>query len=150
MKTRNPSYDRTGAGGQTLVEFALILFLLLAMLFGITEFGRAWYYSNALTNGVRAGARYAATIDNNTSFENKVRNYTMGQITSVIPRDNLSVDVVPMNSAAPPVVISSDELATGDTVTVFANYSFVVLTGSIVPAFSGTKGMRRQATMRYE
>lgn len=140
MKTGVITHTKLGLKGQTIVEFALILFLLLAMLFGITEFGRAWYYSNALTNGVRAGARYAATLSNSTSYEDKVRNYTMGQITTVIPRDSLTVSV------APPFT----NISSGTPVTVFANYSFVVLTGSIVPAFSGTKGMTRQATMRHE
>jgi len=140
VKTGVITYTKLGRKGQTIVEFALILFLLLAMLFGITEFGRAWYFSNALTNGVRAGSRYAATLSNNTSYENKVRNYTMGQITSVIPIDSLAVTVAPAFTG----------VTSGTPVTVTASYDFVVLTGSIVPFFSGTKVMTRQATMRHE
>lgn len=142
MKTTNSSYDRTGAEGQTLVEFALILFLLLTVLFGITEFGRAWYYSNALTNGVREGARLAATLDTDASYVDNVSNYTFAQITSVIPGDKLTgVTVNPPDFA---------NISTGTPVTVTATYDFEVLTGSIVPHFSGTKQITRQATMRYE
>jgi Flp pilus assembly protein TadG len=44
--------------GSVLVELALLLFPLLLLVFGITEFGRAVYQYNALAKGVRDGARY--------------------------------------------------------------------------------------------
>lgn len=46
--------------GQALVELALLLPLLLLIVFGITEFGRAFYIKNALTNAAREGARRAS------------------------------------------------------------------------------------------
>jgi Flp pilus assembly protein TadG len=46
--------------GQTLIETALVLFLLLLILLGITEFSRAWYAKNSLKNAARSGARVAA------------------------------------------------------------------------------------------
>jgi Flp pilus assembly protein TadG len=136
--------------GQTLVEFALILLLLLTLLFGITEFGRAWYFSNALTNGVRDGARYAATLSNTTSFTAKVKTFTTSQVKEAIPQDNLQVFVTAVdknNADKSPV---DNNLVAGDAVTVTVTYDFEVLTGSIVPFFSGTKTLTRQATMRYE
>jgi Flp pilus assembly protein TadG len=45
--------------GQTLIETALILFILLLILLGISEFARAWYTKNSLKNAVRSGARVA-------------------------------------------------------------------------------------------
>ena len=44
-----------------MVEFALILPLLLAMTFVVTEFGRALLQYNTLTKSVREGARYLST-----------------------------------------------------------------------------------------
>jgi Flp pilus assembly protein TadG len=44
--------------GAVLVELALLLFPLLLLVFGITEFGRAVYQYNALAKAVRDGARY--------------------------------------------------------------------------------------------
>lgn len=44
--------------GAVLVELALVLLPLLVLVFGITEFGRAVYQYNALTKGVRDGARH--------------------------------------------------------------------------------------------
>ena len=45
--------------GQSVIEFALVLPLLLLVLFGITEFGRAWATQNVLTSAAREGARIA-------------------------------------------------------------------------------------------
>ena len=45
--------------GQSVVEFALVFPLLLLVLFGITEFGRAWATQNVLTSAAREGARLA-------------------------------------------------------------------------------------------
>jgi hypothetical protein len=46
--------------GQAMVELALLLPLLFLIVFGITEFGRAFYIQNALTNAAREGARRAS------------------------------------------------------------------------------------------
>ncbi len=54
-----------------MVEFALIISLFLAILFGIVEFGRAWYYSNHLGNSVRAAARYGAVFANSSVISPK-------------------------------------------------------------------------------
>jgi Flp pilus assembly protein TadG len=47
--------------GQSLVEFALILPLLLLLLMGIIEFGRIFNAYLVISNLSRDGARYAAT-----------------------------------------------------------------------------------------
>lgn len=55
--------------GVAMVEFAIILPLLLMLLFGITELGRALYQQNSLYKAVESGARYLArsngTLDTN-------------------------------------------------------------------------------------
>ncbi|MEA3308793.1 MAG: TadE/TadG family type IV pilus assembly protein [Chloroflexota bacterium] len=48
--------------GQTLVEFALILPLLLLILFGIIEFGRILFIYSNLFNAAREGVRYGITM----------------------------------------------------------------------------------------
>ncbi len=47
--------------GAILVEFAIVLFLLLMLFFGIVEFGRAWYASQIVSEAGRVGARAFAT-----------------------------------------------------------------------------------------
>ena len=46
--------------GQSLVEFALVMPLLLVMLLGIMEFGRAWHISQIVTDSARQAARAGA------------------------------------------------------------------------------------------
>lgn len=49
------------ARGQSMVEFALILPIFLAMIFGIIEIGRAWSAKQSLTLATREGARILAS-----------------------------------------------------------------------------------------
>ncbi len=49
--------------GAAAVEFSLVIFFLLMILFGITEFGRALFVYDTLTKSVRSGARHLATTD---------------------------------------------------------------------------------------
>lgn len=52
--------------GQSLVEFALILPILLVLLLGVFDFGRAIYAFNAVSNAAREGAR-TAIVDQSQS-----------------------------------------------------------------------------------
>jgi Flp pilus assembly protein TadG len=45
--------------GQSLAEFAILLPILLGVVIGIFEFGRAWNVDQVLTNAGREGARLA-------------------------------------------------------------------------------------------
>ena len=49
--------SRSGEKGQALVEFAIIIPILLAVLLGIVEFARAWQIQQVVTNAAREGAR---------------------------------------------------------------------------------------------
>jgi len=48
-----------GNSGATAVEFALVAPLLFLLLFGIIEFGRAWWTKNSLQYAVERATRYA-------------------------------------------------------------------------------------------
>lgn len=48
-----------GVPGQSLVEFALVLPLILLIIFVFIDLGRIVYFYSALNNAVREGARYA-------------------------------------------------------------------------------------------
>lgn len=50
--------------GVAMLEFAIILPLLLMILFGITELGRALYQQNTLYKAVSTGSRYLARAGN--------------------------------------------------------------------------------------
>jgi len=46
--------------GQNLIEFALVVPMLLLLVFGIAEFGRAWMTQNILTGAAREAVRLLA------------------------------------------------------------------------------------------
>jgi len=52
--------------GQSLIELALALPLLLMLLLGIVDGGRAYYFATVMANAAREGANYAARDDTAT------------------------------------------------------------------------------------
>ena len=48
--------------GVALLEFALLVMVLLLLVFGAIDFGRALFTSNNLTSAAREGARYGAVL----------------------------------------------------------------------------------------
>lgn len=72
--------------GAAMVEFAIILPILVLLVFGITELGRAHFQWNTLTKAVATGARYMARSNGGlvtescgpgttwSSFETKAKN----------------------------------------------------------------------------
>lgn len=58
-----PSRER----GATAVEFALVLPILLLLVLGIIEFGRAFHVQTTLSNAARDGVRVMALQDNATA-----------------------------------------------------------------------------------
>lgn len=75
---------RTRSRGQGLVEFALIFPVLVLVLFGIFDFGRAIYAYNTLANASRAGVRVAIVNQN-------VPNLGCGGGSGVTPPDTTKV-----------------------------------------------------------
>lgn len=55
--------------GVAMVEFAIVLPLLILILFGITELGRALYQENTLDKAVNTGARYLARMPDIATFD---------------------------------------------------------------------------------
>jgi Flp pilus assembly protein TadG len=58
--------------GQALVEFALILPLMMLLLLGILEMGRAWNVKQVLTDAAREGARLAVVGDPTITLQSQV------------------------------------------------------------------------------
>jgi TadE-like protein len=58
--TTRPSGNRARDRGAVAVEFALLLPILLLLVFGMIDFGRALNYQITLTQAAREGARLAA------------------------------------------------------------------------------------------
>ena len=57
---------RTGAKGQALVEFAVVVPLLMLLILGLFEFGRIYNAKLVVTQAVREGARRAVVMTGTT------------------------------------------------------------------------------------
>lgn len=74
--------------GAALVEFALVLPLICALLLGLTSGGMAYNRKISLTNGLREGARFAATLDGPTTngwatdVQSRSAELTQGDLTA--------------------------------------------------------------------
>ena len=118
--------------GQSVVEFALVLPLLLVIVFGITEFGRAWMTMNVLTSAAREGARLAAV--------------TGPDQDAVIARVNQVCNSAKITPTA--VTVTGPDADNRVTVTVDAD--FQVVTGTILGSFSGIIPLTANSIMRHE
>lgn len=74
---KKKSGPRRKDAGQALVEMAIALPVLLLLVCGIIEFGRAMYIKNTLTSAARAGVRVAVVT---SGFMD--RTYTAGSLTT--------------------------------------------------------------------
>lgn len=70
--------------GAAVLEFALTVPLMLIMLVGIIEFGRAYSVVISLQGAVREGARSLALGENSTTVANVVRSSTAITIDGII------------------------------------------------------------------
>lgn len=71
--------------GQALVEFALVVPILLLVLVGILDFGRAIFAYNSVSNAARSGARVAIVDQSTTAIEAAVEAEAVGlEPTTVI------------------------------------------------------------------
>ena len=64
--------------GQSLVEFALVIPLVLLMFMGIVDLGRAVFAYNAVSNGAREGMRLAVVNQSEAAIQDKVRSASSG------------------------------------------------------------------------
>ena len=153
--------------GQALVEMALSIILLMTILVGIFEFGRAMYIKNTLNNAARAGVRKAVVtsgIQKTTSSEDlQCDSYDPTTKTGNIPvyisicdslyngvdKDNVTVDIILIkntaNSSSP--AYDANIIQTSDTVEVTVRLSGFTSFTKLIPITNQLTGV---ASMRYE
>lgn len=74
MTLRGPEALR----GQALVEFALVLPLVVVLLIGTIDFGRAVFAYNSVSNAARSAARIAIVDQTRANVEAAARNEAVG------------------------------------------------------------------------
>jgi hypothetical protein len=124
-------------GGVALVEFAMVLPLLLVLVFGIIDFGRAFQTWITLTNAAREGARLGTVSQDAQAVRQRCES------TAGVSGVSCSVSGLPG--------------ITGQDVTVTARFTlrFITPVGSLISLMGGqgmrtTYNMSSTATMRIE
>jgi Flp pilus assembly protein TadG len=121
MKRRSSSQSARERGAAA-VEFALLLPLLLLLVFGIIDFGRALNAQVTLTQAAREGARLAALNQSN------VASRTQAAATGLSP---VSVTVT---SSCP----TGAGVGTDAVVQVSYSFSFITPVGAVAGLFGGS------------
>jgi Flp pilus assembly protein TadG len=138
------SRPRSGRRAAVAVEMAVVLPIMLLVVLGIIEFGRAMMVSNLLTSAAREGAREAALPDRN---DTEVKGVVVARLNaSNIPAVTGDVKVL-VNG----VEKNASEATTGDTITVTVNVTVKKVTW-LPTSFilKSTDKLGGQAVMRRE
>ncbi len=120
-------------GGQSLVEFTLVLPIFLLVLFAIVDFGMAFHAWIAVTNSAREGARLGAVRGSATEIEQRV-----WDTAGTLEQGKLTVDVT--NAEGDP----------GDSVIVDVSYAYTLMTplaGLLNLVSAGTIGVDDSLTL---
>jgi len=144
LQRRNRDHS-VGERGQALVEFALILPVLVLILMGVFDFGRAFFAYNAISNGAREGARYGVihpTARDGDGFPPYDPDTIEGQAvaqTIILDMDEIDVQVVP-----------DSPFDRGEPITVTVTYDFYAITPLIGQIIGNPLTLRSSATMIIE
>ena len=134
---------RLGEAGQALVEIAIALPILLALLVGIFEFARAYNVQQVITNAAREGAR-EAVLPGNGELEALARANARLSNAGITPT-SVQWDCVPLACTTGAAV----------EVEIVVDYTFVFI-GPVLSLFAsgdtdpGTVPLRSSAIMRKE
>ena len=131
--------------GQSLVEFALALPLLLVILLGLADFGRAFYYTSAITNAARVGAEFAArstVASPNASFENQLRLKVCNETGFVVYNDQSACD-------SSPIGVPSPQFGPGQDAIVTVTYNFSPVSTYLVSRIIGTPTLVLRASATF-
>jgi Flp pilus assembly protein TadG len=107
---------RHGQRGGSMVETMLVMTLMLTVLCGIMEAGRALYTYHAVANAARLGARYAivrgssCTVTGCPATADSIRDFVRSQ-TLYVDRNGLSVDATWPATAAARTPETTDRVA---------------------------------------
>lgn len=121
-----------GEKGQNIVEFALVVPLLLLLVIGIAELGRAWMTRNLMTGAAREAVRMYAVKNDTVAAGARADN-----ILSSGGLDLTKRTITPGNS--------------GDAVSYTIIYDFPVVIAGFIPGLSSSSiQLKSETTMRRE
>jgi Flp pilus assembly protein TadG len=122
--------------GQTLVEWALVLPVLLLMILGVMDLGRAVYYNSVVYNAAREGARYGII---HPCSENDIKSAVMQKaVATNISDSDININYVPIEYKC-----TDFPKETPDKISVEVSSNFIPVTPFVgAVTLSGTSTMR--------
>jgi hypothetical protein len=128
--------------GAAIIEFALVAPLLLTLVWGIIETGRAFYTLNSLASAVRDGARYGAACNLGSPGQSLV---ILGTTCETAIKDLVVTAFQPLG---PPLTLANvtPSVIGGNRIQVEASYAYQPIT----PIAGWQITIRRAAIFRYE
>jgi len=136
--------DRRFERGQGVVEFALASTVLFVVIFGIIDFGRAFYTFDLITSAARIGSRYAIVHGSSCTLaicpvsSAAIQTYVQSQVTGI----NTSELTVSASWSTAPGCTDTNHQGPLCLVTVTASYPF-----KFVLAFNKTITMSASSQM---
>jgi Flp pilus assembly protein TadG len=131
MATRYPHHQ----SGAAVVEFALVLTMLLLLLGGMYDFGKAFWYYDALTKATRDGARVLSTASKATILTAGVpaakQRVVDAAVAANLPGFNSSYVTVSCLDAAYALSACADGIAPGGVKVEISGYKLNV--GDVIP-----------------
>jgi Flp pilus assembly protein TadG len=124
--------------GQSLVEFALVVPLLLLLVIGIAEFGRAWMTKNIMTGAAREAVRVAVVTKSTDNWK------AVGEARG---NNVLASANIPPSTIVTEIIEADGHKTNVATVTHVHNLLFI---GNLVPGIPNTITLSTSTTMRRE
>ena len=124
--------------GQSLVEFALVVPLLLLLVIGIAEFGRAWMTKNIMTGAAREAVRVAVVTKSTDNWK------AVGEARG---NNVLASANIPPSTIVTEIIEADGHKSNEATVTHVHNLLFI---GNLVPGIPNTITLSTRTTMRRE
>ena len=121
--------------GQSLVEFAILLPLVLLLLMGILEFGIMLNSYLTINNSAREGARLGIVDGSNLEISELITN-----LSTNLNTENLIVNIIPLEGSR----------KSGDTLTVEVIYNYQVIIPIISNILNDVVVLKAKTSMRIE
>jgi hypothetical protein len=146
-KLLNLSAKRNRRRGQSLVEFAILLPLLILIVFGVLDLGRAFFALITITNAAREGARFAVLklplADGMSTTESD--QIKLAAVAEILPTDlGIDPDSLHVTTTCIPSPCGSGSSL---QVTVDAHYVSIINTAFMGVFFPNDITMRRSIQM---
>lgn len=137
--------------GAIAVEFAILLPVFLLLVFGIIDFGHAFYMKQMVSNASREGARYGTRYTTNTggthlipnAFDPTISSWVTSKYSSLLPTD-ANLQVTP-DGAGYSSGTAGEDLSVAVTAT---KHWWIV--GSLVPGLGSTTTLSSTTWMKVE